>query len=53
MGKRIGAIRVSRQFVLAAVFGLMLTPLAPDAGSHAETHINSRIATAHALVQAH
>lgn len=52
MGKRLGAVRVSRQFVLAAALGLMLTPLAPDAGSHAETHINKRIAVAHAIAQA-
>lgn len=50
MGKRLGAVRVSRQFLTAAFLGLALTPLAPDAGSHAETHINKRIAAAHYLV---
>ena len=49
MAQRFGAVRVSRQLVLAAILGLFLTPLAPDAGSHAETHINKRIAAAHDL----
>lgn len=51
MRKRLGAVRASRHFMFAALFGLVLTPLAPDAGSHAETRISTRIATAHYLAE--